>query len=108
MAKKRDLIDIKEVVKKFGNLIRNKGYADARMILFGSWAKGKETEWSDIDICVISKKLGKNMFDEKMKLTKIAMNVDGLIEPIPMSPDEYNDKYNTLAMEVRKYGKVIV
>lgn len=104
MAEKRTLRTVKNKVTKFGELLKKQGYNDAKLILFGSWAKGKEKEWSDIDVCVVSKKLGKNMFEEKMKLIKISFDVDKMIEPIPMSPQDLEDKYSTLASEVKKYG----
>lgn len=104
MAQKRTLKTIKRKVAKFGGLLKKHGYNDAGLILFGSWAKGKEQEWSDIDVCVISEKLGTDLFEEKRKLSKIASDIDILIEPIPMSREDLEDKYSTLAYEIKKYG----
>ena len=38
----------------FRQRLNDEGFEGARLILFGSWAKGLQQETSDIDLCVIS------------------------------------------------------
>ena len=56
MARKTDLKKIKEKIGLFKKEMKKRGFGDARYILFGSWAKGRQGEWSDIDLCVVSDK----------------------------------------------------
>lgn len=95
---------IKSDVKKFKEILIKKGYTDAKTILFGSWAKGKAREESDIDVCVISSKFRGNMFGNLMKLNVWANEVNMQIETAPMKPEDMEDKYSTLVTEVKKYG----
>lgn len=74
------------------------------MIVFGSHAKGTNHEWSDIDVCVVSPRLGNEVFDEMVALDKLTASIDDRIEPHPMNPTDLNNKYDTLATEIRKYG----
>ena len=78
------------------------------LILFGSYAKGTARFDSDLDVCVVSTIFGKNRFDERLKLTRLTRDIDSLIEPHPFHPQDLLDKYDTLAAEIRKYGKRII
>lgn len=107
MVKKRDIEKVKEQVAEFKKLLVEKGYVDAKVLLFGSWSKGVARGESDIDVCVISDKFSKDRFDERVKLNIEASKINSLIEVTPMTPEDLEDKYSTIAMEVKKWGMVI-
>lgn len=78
--------------------------SDAKVILFGSQATGKAKEESDIDVCVLSEKFGKDIFEEELFLKRMADKIDYLIEPIPMNNHDFSDKYSTIASEIKRVG----
>ena len=96
--------DIKKI-HKYVRLLEKQEIKILRVILFGSYAKGKANPDSDIDIAVISAQFGQDKVEEMMSLRKIALKVDSHIEPIPLSPGDLKDHYSTLAQEIKKYGK---
>ncbi|KJU82209.1 DNA polymerase beta domain-containing protein, partial [Candidatus Magnetobacterium bavaricum] len=51
--------------------------------LFGSFAKGNEGQWSDIDIAVISSGISEDRLEERVRLMLIASDIDNRIEPVP-------------------------
>lgn len=104
MARKTNLTKIKFKINLFKKKMKKAGYKDASYILFGSWAKGKEKEWSDIDLCVVSEKFSDNYFLESTKLRIIANEIDYDLEPIARKPQDLKDKYSTLSCEIKKYG----
>jgi len=104
MVKKRNFEKIKKQVIEFKNILAKEGFNDAKVLLFGSWIKGVANEESDIDVCVISKKFVGNRFDNMVSMNILAGKINNLIEVAPMLPEEFNDKYSTLAMEVKKWG----
>ena len=106
MAQKTIKSDILSVVKKFGITIKNK-FDVSQIILFGSHATGKTHEWIDIDVCIVSPEFGKNLFLEKLTLDRYADKISTKIEPTPMHPKTLQDRYNTLATEIRRYGILI-
>jgi len=63
-----------------------------RVVLFGSWAEGKETVFSDIDLMVIYAGLPR---EDAFKLVKQHMNLRGL-EPHVFSEDEADNLKMTL------------
>lgn len=91
-------------VYKFVQLLKQHGVSVSKVILFGSYAKGKANRDSDIDVAIISTQFGKDVAEEMMLLRKIALKVDSHIEPVPLSPDDLNDNYSTFAQEIKRYG----
>ena len=104
MARKTDIVKIRSKINLFKKYLARMGYKDAHYILFGSWAKGKQGEWSDIDLCVISDKFSDNYFEESTRLRILANEIDCSLEPIARKPEDLNDKYSTLSSEIKKWG----
>lgn len=93
--------------KKFIDEVKKAGIPVSRAYLFGSRAKGKARKDSDIDVAVISPAFGKDYFEEMGHLRDIALKIDDMIEPHPFNIKDLNDRYSTLAAEIRKYGILI-
>jgi uncharacterized protein len=96
--------NIKTIANKYLEEVIKSGIPVDSAYLFGSYAKGNSNKFSDIDICVVSKKFGRDYFRESVMLGNLANDVDFKIEAVPMTPDDMNDKYSTLASEIKKYG----
>ena len=90
--------------KKFVSEVKQSGTPVSSAYLFGSYAKGMAHKDSDIDICIISPIFGKDYFDEAVKLRFLSHKVDSRIEPVPFNPTDMQDKYSTLATEIKKHG----
>jgi predicted nucleotidyltransferase len=71
--------------------------------LFGSQVTGRATEWSDIDLLVISPDFQSDRHEARLALMRIARNIDHRIEPHPMTPEEFNPS-NPIAYEVQRNG----
>lgn len=75
-----------------------------RMIVFGSYAKGKNKPWSDIDVAVVSRRLGRDPHTERVMLSGLVDSIDLRIEPHPFSPEDFADPWDPLAAEIRRHG----
>lgn len=94
----------KKIATAYANRLRQRGFSRAKFFLFGSQAKGKAHLWSDIDICVVSECFrGKKWDWYEKQLWYERRNIDIHIEPIGMSPDDFED-VSPLAEEIRKTG----
>jgi predicted nucleotidyltransferase len=72
--------------------------------LFGSYAKGKSTDDSDIDIALIFKNLDDSKrFDIQVQLMLLAAQIDSRIEPHPISHEDFNSG-NPFVVEIKKTG----
>lgn len=91
-------------VTKYLELIREKYTEIESVYLFGSYAKGKSTEDSDIDLALIFRNLDDSIrFDIQVQLMLLASKIDSRIEPHPISRADFNSG-NPFAVEIKKTG----
>lgn len=108
MAGKSLLTDQPEnIIRNFRQLLEREGIPVEKMILFGSYAKGQAKPWSDLDVAVISEHFGKDSHRELVRLLHLSGEIEPMIEPHPLHPKMLSDKWNPLAREILKYGKLI-
>jgi len=96
--------EVKKIIRNYAKTLRARNYPFSAMYLFGSHAKGKAHEWSDIDVAVISNKLKKNYEINRAMLRNICMDVDIRIEPHGFTEEDFKDNSDPLAYEIRKTG----
>ena len=101
-------IDSIAIANEYLKEVRRLGIKVDKAYLFGSYAKGKVWEGSDLDICIISSTFGKDYYNDKMLLNKAALKVNLLIEPVAYSPADFANKYDSLADEIRRFGIAII
>jgi predicted nucleotidyltransferase len=77
------------------------------LYVYGSYASGKFTADSDIDIAVVADGFSGDLVEDIFKLMKIRRNVDNRIEPHPFSIEEFNED-DPMAKEVIRTGIRIV
>lgn len=95
-------IDI--TIAKYLDLIKEKFTGVEKVYVFGSYAKGKSTEDSDIDIALVFSKLDDSKrFDIQVQLMMLAAQIDSRIEPHPISHDDF-DSGNPFVVEIKKTG----
>jgi len=98
---------INEEIDNFVHLLKKEQIKISRIILFGSFAKGKQKDYSDIDLAVVSPDFGKNTHKEMMFLVHLSSRVSDRIEAIPVAEKDMLMKYHPLIGEIKKYGKVV-
>ena len=96
-----------ELAKKFITYLQNQGIKIDSAYLFGSFAKGTEHKWSDIDVAVISSDFSDNRFEEGVRLMILSHDIDSRIEPVPFRPERFIDE-DPLAWEIKKTGYLLV
>ena len=96
-------VEIKNKINKYLNDLKKNKIPIKEAILFGSYAKGTQKEWSDIDIALVSEIFKGNRIEDKDKIRHITISVSSEIEVIPFSPKDFN-KDNPLAREIIDTG----
>ncbi|MDP2861051.1 MAG: nucleotidyltransferase domain-containing protein [bacterium] len=108
MVKKSILNDKPEVlISRFKTLLKKEKIPVEKIILFGSYAKGTQKPWSDLDLCVVSSAFGKNGYDETVLLARLASTIEPMIEPHPYHPKDLLDPLDSLAWEIKKTGMIV-
>lgn len=98
---------ITTVVHAYGARLSKRHISYEQLIVFGSHVKGTAKPWSDIDVCVVSKKFGKDRHSERISLMQVLNDATGDIEPHPYNPIDLQAKWDPLAAEIRKYGIIV-
>ncbi len=98
-----DKKEIDRKLKKYISLVK-KEYSPKKIVLYGSYARGNYTEYSDIDIAVIVEEIKGDFLELITRLYKLRRNIDTKIEPVLL--EENNDKSGFLE-SILEYGKVI-
>ena len=107
MVKKTSLVKIQKIVKEYIRLLQVDGFSIEKVLLYGSYAKGTAKRDSDIDICIISKKFGKNPQEEgKYLFRKLWELKNANLEPVGYSPKYFynKNKQSPLVNEIHKNG----
>lgn len=96
--------ELQQLLKEYRKSLQESGLKIEEVILFGSYAKGKQHQWSDIDVAVVSPEFGKDRLAERVKLSRLGDKISLAIEPHPFHPADLADRWNSLAAEIQKYG----
>lgn len=96
--------EVLRVIKKFRREIESVIHAD-KVFLFGSYATGREQDYSDIDVAVVSADItDENYFDLKNKIFKKAVELDSHIEPLCFSKEEFDNDWLPIVPEIKRTG----
>lgn len=92
-----------ESVKKYLSRLNEEGIPVQFGVIFGSYARGKANEWSDIDLVVVSKKYDQDYSHEEVnRLWRAAARTDSRIEPIPCGAEEWEKNDESIIIEMAR------
>jgi len=75
--------------------------------IFGSYAKGRQTKWSDIDVALVSDQFEGIRYYDYCKISPYVIKVDTSLEVHPFSPEDFT-KDNPFVEEIIETGIRIV
>lgn len=108
MVKKRVPKKIIRIVQNYSRrLAKQDKLPIEKVIIFGSYAKGKSYKWSDIDVCIISPKF-KDTFEALQFLWTRRNKQEAMIglEPVGFSGKDFREG-SSLIQEIKKSGIAI-
>ena len=104
MAKKNNQKTAIKKAVKFYKTLKGLGYKIYQMYLFGSYANNSNHKDSDIDVAIILESPVKNIFDEQLKLMRIAGKFeDSVIEAHPFDKKDFLSG-NPFIDEIKRTG----
>ena len=108
MAKKRVPKEIIRVVRTYSKrLVEQDKLPIKKVMIFGSYAKGKPRKWSDIDVCIISPKFKDAL--EALQFLWTRRNKQEVIiglEPVGFSGKDFKEG-SSLIQEIKRTGITI-
>lgn len=99
--------EIMSKILKFVAYVEKTGIRVEQAILFGSYAKGLQTKWSDIDLVLVSNMFEGNRYNDLDKLADACFAVDTDISPLPYRSEDFIED-DLFVKEILKTGIRIV
>ncbi len=81
---------VKGIIDKYLEALKDNNIPVNQAILFGSYAKGNNGDWSDIDLALVSEVIEGVRIKDRGKIRLITLNVSSDIEVLPYSPKDFN------------------
>ena len=82
---------VKKTIDKFLNALLQNDIPIKRAILFGSYARGTQNEWSDIDLAIVSDVFIGNRFDDRKRIRPINLSISADLEVLPYTPEDFTE-----------------
>ncbi|MCX7044904.1 MAG: nucleotidyltransferase domain-containing protein [Candidatus Sumerlaeota bacterium] len=90
-------------IRQYLSALSAHGIHSRQAILFGSFARNEETQWSDIDLVVIAPEFDSPHSSELVKcLWRATLAADNRIEPIPCGEQEWEKDDSRAILEVAR------
>jgi len=83
-------IKIENLIKEYLSLLQTHNIPINQAILFGSYAKGNYSKWSDIDLALVSEIFEGNRIKDRGKIRRITLSFSSNIEVLPFRPQDFN------------------
>jgi predicted nucleotidyltransferase len=64
-------------------------------------------KWSDIDVAIVSPQISNDRFEERIRLTELAISVDDRLEPLPFNLDSFSDD-DPFVRQIKDEGLAII
>jgi len=90
-------------IKSLINILEINQISIEKAVLFGSFAKGTNNKYSDIDLALVSDNFSGNRFLDKEKIRKYIIAVNTDISPLPYRPKDFTTD-DFLVHEILKEG----
>ena len=78
-----------------------------KIYLYGSYSRGEEHEWSDIDLGVVTEPFAEDSFAETVHLQKIAHRINPILSPVSLRPEDMDNRFCSLAQTIQREGQLI-
>ena len=95
------------LARSFKKKLIAKGIPIHVLYLFGSVAQGTMRRDSDIDIAVVCEPFRKTRHEENVEFLRTRRDVDLRIETVCLHPEDMDNRYSTIAQEVKRCGTIV-
>jgi len=106
MAKTTIPQEVKRQVDNFVSVLRKDKLPIEKALIFGSYAKGRQNRFSDIDLCIISPKFKDSLEALQYLWLKRKEIKDSVIEPVGFNPKDFSEN-SSLVGEIKRTGTEI-
>ncbi len=81
--------EIRKTIAKYLRALKENHVNVEQAVLFGSYAKGNFSEWSDIDLAVVSRAFEGSWIEDRKKIRAITLSISSDIQVLPYRPEDF-------------------
>ncbi len=100
------LDSIVDIIRRYVAELERHQIPVRQAILYGSFARGRVREESDIDVALVSEAFTGDRFEDRRRIVPLRRKIDNRIEPMPFTPTGFSDGGN-LIDEIKRTGIMI-
>ena len=82
---------LKQTLQRYIEALEKGNFHIKSAFLFGSFAKGNQHEWSDVDIALVSDDFSGNRFLDRQKIAHITLTIDHRLSPLPFNTRDFTE-----------------
>ena len=82
-------VTVAETIAEYIRALKKNNINVNQAILFGSYAKGNYSEWSDIDLAVVSEAFEGSWIKDRKKIRAITLSISSDIQVLPYRPEDF-------------------
>lgn len=95
-------------VDAFIGVLRQSDIPFKEVYLYGSYARGEDHEWSDIDLGVITEPFALDSIEETIQLQRLAHQIDPALSPVSIHETDLTDRFCSLGQAIKEEGKPLL
>ena len=99
--------DALQLARQYKLLLQEAHIPVITLIVFGSAARDEMHEQSDVDVAVVGTSFKGDRMQEMHDIRKLRRSLGYKLQPIWFYPEHLENKYSTLAQEIKKDGIVV-
>jgi len=99
--------DALKLARQYKMLLQEAHIPVAMIIVFGSAARDEMHEQSDVDVAVVGASFRGDRMQEMHDIRKLRRSLGYKLQPIWFYPEHLENKYSTLAREIKRDGIVV-
>lgn len=104
MAQKKLPEKVTKKVVRYIRTLEKDNVPIVSVYVFGSFAKGTQHKWSDIDVCVVSTNFEDAWDSARYLWGKRSDDIYLTIEPVGFTPQDFEEESFPLVHEIKKHG----
>ena len=94
---------VRKIIDKYIIALNKENFQIQSVFLFGSYANGTNSKWSDIDLAIVSNVFEGIRIKDRSKIRRITLGISSDIEVLPFNPKGFT-KENPLVKEIFETG----
>jgi predicted nucleotidyltransferase len=94
---------IRKIINTYLTSLHENGIQIKEAILFGSYAKGRSNQASDIDLALVSDQFEGIRFKDRNKIRRITISISSDLEVLPFNPKDFTPE-DPLVKEILDTG----